>query len=69
MPQRWSDALRDSRRDARQRGSLGDGGLLALARTEPLAAPRTEENPVQLQALMRSAGLAAGEGKCRFCYF
>lgn len=44
----------------------GDGGLSALARTQPLAAPHTEENPVQLQAQIRSAGLAVLEWKCRF---
>lgn len=44
----------------------GDGGLSALARTQPLAAPHTEENPVQLQDQIRSAGLAVLEWKCRF---
>lgn len=63
------DALGDSRHDAGQRGSPGGGGLSALARTEHLAASHMEENPVQLQAPMRSAGLADGEGKCGFCYF
>lgn len=65
----WSDALRDSRRNAGQRGSPGDGGLSALARTQPLAASHAEENPVQLQAQIRSAGLAALEWKCGFCHF